>query len=223
MPYHVLNRAVGRMRLFRSDGDFEAFERVMAEALRREPIPVLSFCVMPNHWHFLVRPERDGQLTAFFRWLTHTHAMRWRVAHRAVGLGPVYQGRFKSFPVQDDAHLLTVARYVERNALTAGLVPRAEQWRWGSLYSRSCGDASARSLVSPWPGGLPADWSERVNAPLSAKDRDRLRVSVVRGRPYGEDGWVDRTARELGLGHTVRPEGRPPRSKDPIQTGTESR
>src|SRR3954465_3040763 len=96
LAYHVLNRAAGKVRLFASDEDFEAFQRVMVEASRRHPIRILSYCLMPNHWHFVAWPERDGQLTPFFRWLTHTHAMRWRVAHRTVGYGPLYQGRFKS-------------------------------------------------------------------------------------------------------------------------------
>ena len=98
--YHVLNRAVGRMRLFRSDADFEAFPRVTIEASRRDPIRILSFCVMANHWHFVVWPEGDGQLTAFFRWLTHTHAdaMRWRVAHGTVGHGPASSRPVQEFP-----------------------------------------------------------------------------------------------------------------------------
>ena len=215
LAYHVLNRAAGRMRLFSSDADFEAFQRVTIEAAQRHPLRILSFCVMPNHWHFVVWPEGDGQLTAFFRWLTHTHAMRWRVAHRTVGCGPLYQGRFKSFPVQSDEHLLTVSRYVERNALSAGLVPRAEEWRWGSLWARSHRDDPARSLISPWPIGPPSDWTDRVNAPLSAAEIDRVRVSLKRGRPYGDDPWVEQRVRELGLGHTVRPEGRPPKARKP--------
>ena len=63
--------------------------------------------------------------------------MRWRVAHHTVGYGHVYQGRFKSFPIERDEHLLTVCRYVERNALTAGAAKRAEDWRWSSLYVRT--------------------------------------------------------------------------------------
>jgi putative transposase len=209
------------MCLFGSDGDFKAFQRVMIEAHRHHAIHILAFCVMSNHWHFVVWPETDGQVTAFFRWLTHTHAMRWRVAHRTVGNGPLDQGRFKSFPVQSDGHLLTVARYVERNALTAGLVPSAEEWRWGSLWARSHEDDPARSLLSPWPEGLPADWADRVNAPLSAKELDRMRVSLTRGRPYGDDRWVDQAARELGLEHSVRAEGRPPRVNNPGSTALE--
>ncbi|WP_159452200.1 transposase [Singulisphaera sp. GP187] len=108
--YHVLNRSAGKRHLFAKDADFEAFQRVMSEAHQRHPIRILAFAVLSNHWHFLVWPEEDGQLTEFFRWLTHTHAMRWRVAHRTVGYGPLYQGRFKRFPVQCDEHLLTVLR-----------------------------------------------------------------------------------------------------------------
>src|SRR5208337_775787 len=98
--YHVLNRSVGKMHLFGKDADFEVFQRVMIEAHQRHPIRILSCCVLSNHWHFAVWPDADGQVTAFFRWLAHTHAMRWRVAHRSVGYGHLDQGRFKSFPVQ---------------------------------------------------------------------------------------------------------------------------
>src|SRR5208337_4710219 len=96
--YHVLNRSVGKMHRFGKDADFEAFQRVMIEAHQRHPIRILSYCVLSNHWHFAVWPEADGQVTAFFRWLAHTHAMRWRVAHRTVGYGHLYQGRFNTLP-----------------------------------------------------------------------------------------------------------------------------
>jgi putative transposase len=89
---------------------------------------------MPNHWHLLLWPRRDGELSEILRWITVTHTQRWHAHHRTAGTGPVYQGRFKSFPVQTDAHFLTVARYVERNALRAKLVPRAEDWQWSSIW-----------------------------------------------------------------------------------------
>ena len=212
LVYHVLNRTVGRMKMFRSPRDFEAFERVMAQAMERHPIRILSYCILSNHWHFVVYPKEDGELTAFFRWLAHTHAMRWRVSHHTVGYGHLYQGRFKSFPVQTDGHLLTVCRYVERNALTAGLVERgggAEDWRWSSLWVRQSGTEAQRSLLSPWPASRPVDWVERVNAPITARERDRLAASLRRGRPFGDEKWTSRAVRDLGLDHTVRREGRP--------------
>jgi putative transposase len=203
------------MHLFRKDADFEAFQRVMIEAHQRHPIRILSYCVMSNHWHFAVWPEEDGQLTNFFRWLAHTHAMRWRVSHRTAGYGHLYQGRFKSFPFQRDEHILNLCRYVERNPLSAGLVRRAQLWRWSSLWARIHGDDAVRALLSAWPVERPEDWTDRVNAALSAKELDRIRVSIERGRPYGGDTWVKRTVGELRLEHTVRPEGRPKKASEP--------
>jgi len=212
--YHVLNRSVGRMHLFGKNADFEAFQRVMIEAHQRHPIRILSYCVMSNHWHFVVWPETDGQVTAFFRWLAHTHAMRWRVAHRTVGYGHLDQGRFQSFPVQGDEHLLTVLRYIERNAVGAARVARAEDWRWSGLWARNHADDAIKAILSPWPVERQVDWTDRVNATLSAKELARLRVSVERGRPFGEEEWVKRKVSELSLGHTVRPEGRPPKPRN---------
>src|SRR2546421_672075 len=93
--YHVLNRSVGKMKMLRTQKDFAAFESLLEQALQRHPIRILAYCILGTHWHFVVWPAEDGQLTAFFRWLTHTHAMRWRVAHHTVGYGHLYQGRFK--------------------------------------------------------------------------------------------------------------------------------
>jgi putative transposase len=209
LPYHVLNRSAGRFRMFRAQRDYEAFERVMLEAHRRFPLRLCSFCVLPNHWHFVPWPERDGELTEFFRWLAHTHAMRWRVAHATVGFGHLYQGRFKSFPIEEDASFLTVCRYVERNALTAGLVRRAEDWRWGSMWARTHGDDGLRTLLSDWPVERPRDWVELVNRPLMAKEIERVKLSIARDRPFGTERWAERTARRLGMEYTLRREGRP--------------
>ena len=111
MVYHVLNRGVARLPLFEKPADYDAFLHVVATALGRFPMRILAFTLMPNHWHFVVWPERDGDLTAFFRWLTHTHTMRWHAHHRTAGSGHLYQGRFKSFPVQEDDHFLNEERH----------------------------------------------------------------------------------------------------------------
>ena len=193
----------------RSPKDFDAFHRIMIEAHRLHPLRILSYCVMSNHWHFVVWPREEGEVTAFFRWLANTHAMRWRVAHRTVGYGHLYQGRFKSFPIEQDEHLLTVCRYVERNPLTADLVPKAEEWRWSSLFVRENGPEEVRSILSDWPVPRRADWTAHVNQPLTRKEMDRLQLSLKRGRPFGNDRWVAKMSGKLGLGHTLRSEGRP--------------
>ena len=220
--YHVSNRAAGRITLFRHDEDYAAFVRIMLEAYARTPLRIVSWCLMKNHWHFVVWPRGEQDVTNYFRFLAHTHAMRWRVAHGTVGWGPLYQGRFKSFPVQSGSHVLMVSRYVERNALTAGVVKRAQDWRWGSLWLRQhqrTADETTqalRGMLSPGPGGRwpeVRDWTKAVNQSQTKQELARLEASETRGRPLGEEKWLARTVEQLGLEHTVRREGRPARTR----------
>ena len=209
LVYHVLNRANGKLRLFREPEDYLAFERVLVEAHRRVPIRILDWCVMPNHWHLALWPRRDGELSAFMSWLTLTHTQRWKAAHDAVGHGHLYQGRFKSFPVETGDALSTVLRYLERNAVRAGLVRRAERWRWGSCHVRAAGPAELAALLAEWPIDRRRDWLDWVNAPQTAAEEEAVRTSLHRDRPFGGEAWARRTAQRLGLDHTLRPRGRP--------------
>ena len=215
--YHVWNHAVARTKIFKSDADFSAFEQVLIEAKQRFPMRILDYCILSNHWHFVVWPEEDGDLSAFFRWMTLTHAMRWRVSHRTVGYGSLYQGRFKNLPVQEDHHLLTLCRYVERNPVTAGLVKAAQDWRWGSLWVRQQGTAEQKSLLTRWPVDRPRNWIETVNTALTAKELERIKVTLNRSQPFGDEKWTSRTVKKLGLGHTIRREGRPGATLKPME------
>src|SRR5437762_111275 len=163
--FHALNRGNGRLTLFHKPADYIAFEQIMAEAMRRHPVRLLGYLLMPNHWHVALWPRREGEMSAFLRWLTLTHSQRLHAHRHTAGSGHVYQGRFKSFPCQDDEHLLMMMRYIERNALRAKLVRRAQDWRWCSLWRRMHGDEE--NLLSAWPIEMPADWVRRVNRPQS--------------------------------------------------------
>lgn len=209
LVYHVLNRANGRLRLFKKEQDYAAFEQVLAEAHERVPIRVLAWCLMPNHFHLVLWPRRDGELTAFMRWLTLTHAQRWKHAHAAVGHGHLYQGRFKSFPIQQDDHLLTVLRYVERNAVRPTLAKRAQDWCWGSAFVRQARSHELRPLLSDWPVPRPSNWLSILNTPQSDAERAAVKEHIERSRPMGQERWVRATAAALGLGHTLNPRGRP--------------
>ena len=168
IAYHVLNRAVRRSALFETSADYHAFENVMWQALQRVPTRLLAYCVMPNHWHLIVWPDHDRELSRFMHWLTMTHAQRWHAFHQTVGTGPVYQGRFKSIPIESDAHLLTACRYVERNPLRGGLVDRAEGWRWSSVWRR-CNNCH-HGLLHTWPVPIPAGWLDHLNQPSPASE-----------------------------------------------------
>lgn len=195
--YHALNRANAGTRLFLDDRDYQAFERVLAEAQARVSMRILSYALMPNHWHFVLWPLRDGDLSEFLRWLTQTHTQRWHAYCGSVGGGHLYQGRFKSFPVEADEHFLTLCRYVERNPLTAGLVSRAEDWYWSSLWRRVHGRARKDELLARWPVPYPLGWVDWVNRPQSQRELDAVRGCIKRGCPFGSDGWARRCAHHL--------------------------
>ncbi len=210
LVYHALNQANARMAIYTDEGDYAAFERVLAEAVSRHDVRLLAYCVMPNHFHLLLWPKADGDLSRFMRWLTLTHTQRWHAHRHSAGSGHLYQGRFKSFPVQSDDHFLTVCRYVERNALRAGLAAQAEQWRWCSLRRHAAAPPPPPGpTLSPWPVRRPDDWVDRVNAPLSRPEESAVRRSIRRGQPFGAPDWQALTATHLGLGSTFRPLGRP--------------
>jgi putative transposase len=208
MVFHVLNRGVARMQLFEKAADYQAFERVVHDTLQVASMWICAYSAMPSHWHFLLWPEHDGDLARFLQRLTITHVRRWQENRRYVGLGHVYQGRYKSFPVEEDDHFLAVARYVERNALRANLVSRAEDWQWSSLWRRCCGSVEEKAVLAKWPLDLPEDWVERVNRADNEKELQALRCSVQRGRPYGRTEWQRQIAKRLGLESAYRPDGR---------------
>jgi len=159
--YHVLNRGAKKAQLFGTSADYLAFEGLLIEATKRVPMRILAYCLMPNHWHLLLWPVRDGDLSRFVKWLAATHASRWARAHQCVGHGAVYQSRFKSIPIEQGPHLFWTWRYVERNALRANLVTKAEEWQWCSLKRRI--SIPAPEWLDRGPISLPRNWIEIVN------------------------------------------------------------
>jgi putative transposase len=207
MIYHVLNRGNGRMQIFRKPADFGAFIKILSQARQNVAnIDVLGLCLMPNHWHLVLRPHRPVELAKFMRWVCTAHVRRHH-AHYHSSPGHLYQGRYKSFPVQDDHHLLTLLRYVEANALRAGLCKSAGGWPWSSDAMRQSQEGAL--LLSDWPLDRPRNWGKLLEEKITEKELQRLRISVARGQPYGSEQWVERTARRLGLTFTLRPRGRP--------------
>ena len=208
--YHALNRGNGGEEIFHKPEDYTAFERILGEGLVSYDVRHFCFQLMPNHWHLVLRPNADGELSRFMRWITATHTMRYRARYHTSGEGHVYQGRFKSFPIQDDGHFLTVCRYVERNAVRARLVKQAEDWRWSSLWRWMQPTDPDPVLLSPWPIPRSQNWVDRVNRPLTEKELATFRKSADKGSPHGSLEWMQQTAARLGLASTLRNRGRPP-------------
>ena len=210
MLFHVLNRGNARDQIFHKDADFQAFEKVMTETMEQIPMRIVAYCLMPHHWHLVLWPKHDGDLGRFMQRLTTTHVRRWHLHRRTVGSGHLYQGTYKSFPIECDEHLYTVLRYVERNPVRPTLADRAEEWRWSSLWRwLHPTDTLEKPPLCLWPIERPADWVARVNRALTKRELDAVRVSVIRGRPFGGETWQERAAKRLGLGSTFHNRGRP--------------
>lgn len=128
--YHVINRGNGRADVFHSPEDFAAFERVLSLACERFGMRLLAWVLMNNHFHLVLWPRRGGDLQAFMQWVTTCHVRRYHKHYK--GSGHVWQGRYRCFPVEEGSHLLTVLRYVERNPVRAGMVRKAQDWRFSS-------------------------------------------------------------------------------------------
>jgi putative transposase len=164
------------------------FLTTLADALAKVPLAILAFVLMPNHFHLVVLSERGVAISEFMRWFMNAHIRRYHRWRELWGTGHLYQGRFKAFPVQSDYHLLTVLRYVEANALTAHLVPTAEEWAWSSLARRTSEDG--RILVSPSPVPRPHNWVDVVNQRLPLDLLDELRTASRRQIAFGDPEWA---------------------------------
>lgn len=210
--YHVINRANARLPIFFNEEDYVLFEKVLEEAQEKFSMRILAYILMPNHFHLVLYPVNDGNMGKFMQWLTLTHTQRWHQTKKTKGTGHLYQGRYKSFIIEEDDHLLAVIRYVERNALRAKLMKRAENWKFCSLWRRLQGSDMQKNMLSVWPITEPHDYLLFVNTAQTKGEEDTIRKSVVRGNPYGNDGWVSKMIKKFGLESTVRATGRPRKS-----------
>ena len=208
--YHVINRGNNRCEVFHKNADYARFTEMLGEAVERLDLRVLSWCLMPNHFHLVLWPYGDGDLGAWMQWLMTSHVRRYHRHYHTSG--HIWQGRFKAFPIQQDDHYLTVLRYVERNALRAKLVERAQDWPWSSLAAlQQPGDYP---FLAKGPLPRPANWLTLVNRNQNQKDIDQLRTCVNRQRPFGSKHWISRAAKSLGLEFTIRPQGRPKKKEN---------
>jgi REP-associated tyrosine transposase len=161
--YHVINRGSRKGLLFESDDDYIAFEQLMGKALARYAVQIIAYCLMSNHIHFLLRPERDGELSKFMHWLTGTHAGMVRRRTSTSGQGAVYQSRYRAAPAYDALHILIARRYIERNPVEANLVARAELWPWSSASS-----TNKTIELSPGPCPVPSNWGDLLHEPVES-------------------------------------------------------
>ena len=209
MVYHAWNRANFRSALFKTEKHYQDFLAIMEESLAVVPIRILAYCLMPNHWHLVLYPRAQGDLSKFMQRITLTHTQRYHARTRTVGYGHVYQGRYKSLPVEMGGHFMTLVRYVERNAKRAALVQKAEDWPWCSVHVRLYGTEEQKKLLSPWPLAEPKEYVQWLNQSQPKEEIENIRYAIKRSRPYGSEGWVSQAVAQFGLETTMRNPWRP--------------
>jgi len=207
--YHVINRANARVRIFDDEKDYKLFEDILKEAVEKFEMRLLAYCIMPNHWHLVLHPKNDGDLAKFMGWLSNTHTRRWHTVKKTIGHGHLYQGRYKSFLCEKENYLLTLLRYVERNAKRAKMVTVAEDWKWSSVWFRNNNLNSKNKFLSPWPILVPKNYLNYLNEPQTIEELDNIHRSITKNIPLGSDVWVGKMVDTYKLEQTLRGVGRP--------------
>ena len=180
--YHILNRGNGRQRVFHKDGDYQAFLALLGQMKEQFAIELYAYCLMPNHFHLLVKVQEGSELSRGMQWFMTTHVRRYHQHHHSSG--HLWQGRYKSFAVQNDDYFLTVTRYVEGNPVRAELVESAVDWVWSSHRER-CG-LEAGSLLESLPISFAGDWTSFVDTPLTASELARVKKQLNRQATDGQ-------------------------------------
>ncbi|MEA3374485.1 MAG: transposase [Campylobacterota bacterium] len=202
--YHIINRGNMQMQVFDDEEDYNYFLNLLKTAKKKEDVEIHAYCLMPNHFHLMVIPQQEKSLSRFMQWVMTSHVRYYHKKNRTSG--HVWQGRYKSFIVEQESYYITLMHYIEANAKRAKLVKKAEEWEHGSLHERI---NKNRELLNTSYVELDSNWQEYVNEPIYPKELAKIRNSVNRQAPLGEEQWQQETAVEFGLLSTLNERGRP--------------
>ena len=216
----MLNRGNHRQMLFRHEEEFASFLEILSASVAKFEVTLWGYCLMGNHWHLVAEVRDIKELGRWMHWLCNRHVRRFHPANVSLGGGHLYQGRYKSFPIQDAGYLFNVLHYVEADPLRAKLVWRAQDWPWSStsvVPVRHGMMEVERPSLALWTRD--DRWHEAVNQPLTLDQLDGLRQSVIRGTPQGDPVWIKTLVTKANMESTVRPRGRPLMAARGTQTG----
>jgi REP-associated tyrosine transposase len=221
-PYHVTERGIDRERVF-----FHATDRLsyltLASSLREATqVRVLAWCLMTNHVHWVIVPEREDSLPCFFRHLQGRYAQA--VNARRGRTGHLWHNRYFACAL-DRSHLWTAIRYTELNPVRAGIIANPIDYRWSSAASHLTGPEGERSQLLDWAfwrehGGAVA-WREMLQGFDDALTVGNLRTATYSGKPYGSDTFICQQEERFGRHwQTVGRPKKPAKSENgPVGTG----
>lgn len=178
---HVCNRAAQQTQMFFNEFDYRQVIKALREAIAKHPVDLFAFCLMPNHWHLLLRAKKPMAISKMLHWFSTTQSIRWRRINHTSGYGAVYQNRFRSHPVCGGAAFLMVTRYIERNPVSANLCRTASDWQWSSASQQN------QIPIHPWPVPKPKEWSKFLDQQIDKETLRQLQVAKRFNEPFGEE------------------------------------
>ncbi len=205
-PHHVTQRGNRRADVFETDGDRKAYLRFLKKYCEKRGLSVWAYCLMSNHVHLVVVPDRASSLSEGLRDAHTVYAMYFNT--RTQLSGHVWHGRFYSCPL-DESHLWAAVRYVELNPVRAALAERAEAYRWSSAAA-DCGRFEDAVLSPAFPpAGVIDDWAAWLREPIEAEEETytSLRKQTHSGRPCGASEFLDQVERLLDRRVHPKPRG----------------
>ncbi len=205
-PHHVTQRGARKQRTFFSEHDYKMYLELLGNARERAGADIWAYCLMPNHVHLVVVPQRRETLAALFRLAHRTYTLA--INAREGWQGHLWQERFHSF-VMDEAHLLAAVRYTELNPVRAGLCKTPGDWPWSSYRAHVIGENNNVVNVEPMLDRVD-NWPRYVRTERDDDARfEHLRERSRTGRPAGNEGFVARLETLVGRSLRQRQPGRP--------------
>jgi len=195
MPHHVIQRGNRRQQVFFEKEDREYYLEQLLEKSRQYDLAVWAYCLMDNHVHLVVVPQREESLAQA---IGETHKSYTRMINFKKGWrGYLWEGRFKSF-VLDERHLWACMRYVERNPVRAKMIERAENYAWSSAKAHV--DRTKNALLSDcYLLDEIDDWAAYLAENDQEEDLKLFRRHGETGRPLGDTGFLEKLKKKLGI------------------------
>lgn len=220
VPLHVIQRGNNRQPCFFAERDYRLYLDCLKECTIRTGCLIHAYALMTNHVHLLVSSTTANGLGALMKAVGQRYVQYVNRAYDRSGT--LWEGRFRSCLVQDDAYLLTCQRYIEMNPVRAGMVARPENYRWSSYRANALGEENP--LVSPHPLYLALDlnaksrrqsYRELFNVAIETQVQDTIRHATNGNYVLGDACFRDRIAHALGRRAEPSKRGRPLKAPEP--------
>ena len=213
-PHHVTQRRKYRQSIFSDDADRKKYVKFIDAEAKRYGLLILAYCLMTKHVHFIVLPEKEDSMAKVFK---YAHMKYSQYYNKRMGeCGHLFQGRFFS-SVMDEMHTIACARYIERNAVRAKMVDSPELWEHSSAKGH-CGmdnhDELGVNRLFDYIEYDQENWKEFINLPDSPQEVRKIREQTRKGRPLGNESFVEKLEEKVNMVLKPRPKGRPKRNPE---------